>query len=176
MIFLFNSSSRSTYLDNVFATLHLPLGAINQYQYRYEGNDSAVDSSIKMNCNVGDNVIVSYIDKYAASEEVVYLPLRKGRIIKYAMMDGRVYYDVELLEYCHAINEEGYSNFIITEIDQVYHQESNGIWSGILATKKDLDVSDLLETTDDSWLITVKRLSQKNYFRITIQFLQNSVF
>lgn len=165
MIFLFNSSSRSTYLDNIFATMHLPLGAINRYQYRYEGNNSAVDSSIKMNCNVGDNVIISYIDKYAAEEEVVYLPLRKGRIIKYEMMDGRVYYDVKLLEYCHATNEKRYSNFIITEVDQVYHQESNGTWSGILATKKDVDVSNLLETTDDSWFITAKRLSQKKLFQ-----------
>lgn len=166
MIFLFNSSSRSTYLDNIFATLHLPSGAINQYQYSYEGNNSAVDSSIMMNCNIGDEVMISYIDKYVNVEDKVYLPLRKGELIRYEKIDGRIYFDVKLLDYCHAISEEKYSKFVIHKFNrQIYHRRSNGAWKGVLAIKSNLDIRELVESTDDSWIITVKRLSQKKLFR-----------
>ncbi len=166
MIFLFNSSSRSTYLDNIFATLHLPMGAMNQYQYSIIGNNPAVDSSIMINCNIGDLVLVSYIDKYAIDEKALYVPLRKGEVVRYEKIDGRIYFDIKLLEYCHAVNEEQYSKFILQKFNrQVYHCQSNGTWSGVLAIKRDLNIGNLIESTNDSWIITVKRLSQKKLFR-----------
>lgn len=164
MIFLFNSSSRRDYLENIFATLHFPYGMVNRYQYPCEENYSFVDDSIKQNCSIGDDVIISFVDKYA-NNTPVYLPLRKAELVNVEEKDGRIYIDVKLLDCCHATDDVLYSDFIEHCFNgRIYHKEGDDRWKGVLAIKKDIDASYLITIRDDSWITTVKKLSGKKLF------------
>lgn len=165
MLFLFNTASRNTYLNNVISTLHLPVGCVNMYQYNYLVN-SAVDSSA-MNCSIGESVLITYIDKYSTKDNA-FIPLRRGELIRTEKVDGRIYYYVKLLDYIHTNDLIQYSNILYSIFNKILYKKTKGIWEGKLAicyTKPEEPVSEVLDTSPDSWINTVKLISKREQFK-----------
>lgn len=164
MIFLFNTSYKRRYLEEIFAALHFPYGMVNEFQYPAKAEASYVDDSIKQNCEAGENVIISFVDR-DADNMPVYLPVRKGELVSVQQEDDRIYINVKLTDYCHAIDEILYSNYIEQNFNtKVYHKENSSEWKGFLAIGKDININPLIRVTADSWITTVKRLSERKIF------------
>ncbi len=163
MIFLFNSGSRSTYLDNVFSTLYKPVQMINTYQYNCEGVDSHIDYSALPNyCKENDDVLITYIDKLS-NDNIIYFPLRLGKLIKCEIIDGRIYYEVLLTQYCHTECINKFNLLIKNKLDnKVYHKNKD--WEGSLAIRANININNAIQTTEESWIRTVKLLSERNLF------------
>lgn len=165
MLFLCNTAARSIYLDNIFATLCLPYGTANIYQYTYTKKSNMVDDSAK-NVSEDEDVLIIYIDKYSKRMQS-YIPLRKGKLIKTETMDGRIYYNVKMLDYVHASNIEKFSSYICDRLkDKIYHTDEKEESHGFLAIKDEGIVGQqgYLCTTQESWINTVTTLSNRELF------------
>ena len=166
MLYLFNSSSRGIYLDNVFATLYLPHGYENVFQYSFIKNP-AVDENAKI-ASVGEDVLIIFLDKFS-KESKRYIPLRKGVLSRTEIKDGRIYYFVRLLDYVHATDLKNFSAYIGNVFKlKVYHEIQKDHWAGFLAIrdeKSDIEKRSSLCVSEDSWINTVGVLSDRELFK-----------
>lgn len=166
MLYLFNSSSRSVYLDNVFATLCLPYGIENTFQYSYIKNNAVDETAIDV--SEGEDVLVIYIDKYSEMVKS-YVPLRRGELVRSEKMDGRIYYYVKMLDYVHSTNIEEFSSYINSLFKgKIYHKDKKERWNGFLAIRDERGLTDgqrCICTNQESWINTVEALSDRELFK-----------
>lgn len=166
MIFLFVTGKNSAYLEDVFSTLHFPLGMVKCFKYKCIDGESVVHASAqKEKCQQGERVLISYIDRLSNRDDC-YIPLRFGELIECEQRDGQLYFAVKLREYCHAVDDRRYNDDIVTILGGVVHsKQSDGQWNGALAVKKEGEIYSFVNMTDDSWRYTVERLAERRQFQ-----------
>lgn len=164
MLFLFVTGKNSAYIEDIFSTIHFPVGMVKIYKYKCTDQESMVDLSAQ-NCDKRERVLISYADR-DSSQGGCYIPLRLGEIIDYEKRDGQIYYKVKLGEYCHKNDINAFSDKILAMLGQDVHQkQAGGQWTGLLAIKYAAELIRLVETTDDSWRYTVEHLAKRKLFQ-----------
>ena len=189
MLYLFLTGNRSAYLNAIFTVLHFPKNTTYDLKYRMTDANSIVHQSAKNYINftrTSEEKILILFD----NEEGQYVPLRFGKLQKYAEEEGQIYYSVQLTEYCHTESKSEFNNFIDSvspEIVRHLTNKSSNEAEGILVFRDEnnrpLPVN--LKQSEDSWIRTVRSLSDlmrkmdifKQYYLIfTIAILVNNAF
>ena len=168
MIYLFLSGKSSAYLDDIFTTLYLPSGMVHSYKFACMGQSSVVDeSAAKDKCEVGNIVLISYVDRTAENAGRFYVPLRYGIMNGCELQDGQIYYDVRLQDYCHAVEMDAYSMSILNKFSRkTYHKRENGKLEGVLAIQNsEPNAEYITENADESWIKTAMVLAERDLFK-----------
>src|SRR5437867_7679827 len=97
MIYLFNSAYTKTYLENVYRLIGLPAGVRVDMRYTEGTNAPNVETDAGMK---GQACTICYVDRFV--ETYQYIPFRKGKIRSVKREQKRVFYSIELMEYCHS--------------------------------------------------------------------------
>ncbi len=162
MLYLFLTGNRSAYLNAIFTVLHFPKNTTYDLKYRMTDANSIVHQSAKgyinFNYTSGEETLILF-----NNEEGQYVPLRFGKLQKYAEEEGQIYYSVQLTEYCHMESGLAFRNFIDSvSPERVRHltDNSSNKAEGILAFRDENNrpLPGNLKRSEDSWIRTVRLL------------------
>lgn len=162
MLYLFLTGKRSAYLNAIFTVLSLPKGMTYDLKYRDLENESIVESSAKnFNKKLSEKVLVLF-----NNGDGDYVPLRFGRLKKWRKEEGQIYYSVQMREFCNYKMKEEFCEFIdrIAPIP-IRTATSPGKVKGILAFRKGVEVEEIIEQAEDSWIKTVRILGKEELFK-----------
>jgi hypothetical protein len=166
MIYLFNSAFNPTYLENVYRLIGLPEYSRVDLRYTEGVNAPEVETDEKM---INSNCIVCFIDRFTGN--YLYIPFRKGRIRSIKREQRRVFYTVELLEYCHSTSSLSDLTRTIqrsvplaprlTNNDTKYYKDG-------LYCVEGPDPDQLIVTETDSWTKAVDQIYKTGAFLIPV--------
>lgn len=161
MIYLFNSSFRLTYLENVYRLVGLPQGARIDMRYTEGGNTPEIVTDSKWK---NSECTICYVDRF--SDQYVYYPCRKGWIRSIKREQGRVFYNIELDKHCHSGSPSEFTKEIQTKVEispRLTNGDPKNGDDGIYCVEGP-DVGDLVTVDKASWSAVVDQIYETNAF------------
>ena len=111
MIYLFNSAYKPTYSESVYRLVGLPHATRVEMRYTQDINAPGIETDADIN---NSECVICYVDRFV--DEYVYYPFRKGRIRSIIREQGRVFYRIELADYCHSHSPVDFTKCLQTEV------------------------------------------------------------
>lgn len=181
MLVLFNTGYRVGYVGNVFRTLFLPKGAVNEYRYRI-GDDYQVSPAevAKIKSQIGCHAVVCFGDRYAVDDQTPtyrFYPLRRGEILGVYENGGRLFVKLRLEDFVCASSPKEYSDnlyrlaaqdgFNLLRYDG--HPENDKDGHYVYVTEDERVLLDSLQRGDKTWLTIAQQLEGLRTFRDNLQ-------
>jgi hypothetical protein len=163
MIYLFNSACKRSYFANVYRLVGKPAGIRQELRYTEGRNAPPVSTDrehLKSTCTV------CYVDRYAEGGYRFY-PFRRGKIRSISRTQGRVYYEVELEEHCHAPSPDDFTRAFYASVDsgpRLVESNPESSDDGIYCVKGP-DLAEHVRCTGDSWAHSIEQIYGTFAFR-----------
>jgi hypothetical protein len=160
VIYLFNSAVKTTYLENVYRLLGLPVHVRADMRYTEHVNAPPIEAD---KATLGQDCVVCYVDRFAGN--YLYLPFRKGKVRSIKREHKRVYYSVELLEHCTARSPSEFTKTIQRAVPSAPRltDEPTNSNDGIYCVAGP-DPTGMINVEDDSWSKSVDQIYQTKSF------------
>lgn len=162
MIYIFNSACKPSYFQNVYRLLGMPAGTRTEMRYTIGRNAPPVDTDKQYD---GQQCTICYVDRFA-TDGYKFHPMRQGKIRQISRANGRVYYDIELGAFCHALSPADFTLSLCSEVengprlvDGAPESDDDGLYC-ISAQR----FSELVTCTADSWMQAVDQLLNTRCF------------
>jgi hypothetical protein len=163
MIYLFNSACKRNYFANVYRLVGKPAGIRQELRYTEGQNSPPVSTDrnyLKSACTI------CYVDRYADGGYRFY-PFRSGKISSISRTQGRIYYEVELGQHCHAPSPEEFTKAFYANVDsgpRLVESNPESSEDGVYCVKGP-DLADLVRCTEDSWSHAIDQIYGTFAFR-----------
>lgn len=163
MIYLFNSACKRSYFANVYRLVGKPTGVRQELRYT-EGQNAPPVSTDREHLNSA--CTICYVDRYAEGGYRFY-PFRRGKIKSISRTQGRVYYDVELGQHCHAPSPDDFTRSFYASVDsgpRLVESNPESSDDGIYCIEGP-DLADQVRCTGDSWAHSIDQIYETFAFR-----------
>lgn len=158
ILYLFNSSLRPVYRENLYRILALPTGGVTQFRY---SADRSVPPELKNGSLQGSACLIVFIDRFSAGS-YTYYPIRMGEVLNTSVEGNRFFLECRLGDYCTADEPEHFTQALRQSVDglpQLTDGDPENINDGYYV-QLGQDLRDDLIAGVECWTASVEKIRQ----------------